>query len=247
MITAVIIDDEQKNVSMLTGLLQQYCRQVTLLGIANNSAAGKKLIEGLKPQLVFLDIEMPYGSGFDLLQSMPGTDVEIIFITAFSQYAINAFRYAALDYLLKPVNIQELEDAVERAKEKINGKNAIRNYELLLRNHDEKDASKQTISITDKGEQYLVQLADIMYIIADGSYTHIHTVNKVIVTTKNLKDFENMFPATIFCRIHHGHLLNKNHIAKVRKGRGGIVLMKDGRALEISIRRKEDFMKMIQK
>jgi len=245
MITAVIIDDEQKNVSMLVSLLQQYCPQVTLLGTANSAAAGKKLIESLSPQLVFLDVEMPYGNGFDLLQSMPGIDAEVIFITAFDQYALTAFRYAALDYLLKPVNIEELEGAIGRAEQKIKEKNTIRNYELLLRNLEEKDTIKQTIALTDRGQQHLVALGDIMYVIADGSYTHIHTVNKVIVTTRNLKDFENIFPTAIFCRIHHGHIINKHHIAKIQKGKGGHVIMKDGKVLDIAFRRKEDFLKMV--
>jgi two-component system, LytTR family, response regulator len=247
MITAIIVDDEQKNVSTLVSLLQQYCGQVTLLGTANSAAGGKKLIENLKPHLVFLDIEMPYGSGFDLLESLPGIEAEVIFITAFNQYALNAFRYAALDYLLKPVNIEELEDAVRRAEKRIREKTSVRNYDVLLRNLDEKDTAKQTIAFADKGQQYLVPLADIMYIVADGSYTHVHTANKTIVSTKNLKDFENMLPATVFCRIHHGHLVNKTHIAKIQKGRGGVVSMKDGTALEIAVRRKEDFLKMFRK
>jgi two-component system LytT family response regulator len=245
MITAIIIDDEQKNVSMLITILQQYCPQVALVGTGNNAATGKQLIESLKPQLVFLDIEMPYGSGFDLLQSLPAIESEIIFITAFNQYAVNAFRYAALDYLLKPVNIEELEDAVRRAEQRIKEKRTTRNYELLLRNIDEKDVAKQTISFTDSGNELLISLADIMYIIADGSYTHIHTVKKTIVSTRNLKDFENMLPSSVFCRIHYGHIVNKMHIEKIQKGRGGTVLMKDGETLEISVRRKEDFMKML--
>jgi two-component system, LytTR family, response regulator len=246
MITAVIIDDEQKNISMLISLLQDYCPQVCLLGSARSAAEGKQLIEDLKPQLVLLDVEMPYGSGFDLLQSIPGLQTEVIFITAYDQYALNAFRYAALDYLLKPVNIEQLCEAVQRAGQKIKEKNTMRNYELLLHNLDEKDISKQSIALNDKGQQHLVQLADIIYIIADGSYTHIHTRKRSFVSTKNLKDFEQMLPAGIFCRIHHGHIVNKRQIDKIQKGRGGAVLMKDGRKLEIAVRRKEEFLKMLK-
>ena len=246
MITAVIIDDEQKNVTMLTSLLHEYCPQVSLLGNANSAADGKKLIEILKPQLIFLDIEMPYGSGFDLLQSLPGLESEIIFITAFDQYAINAFHYAALDYLLKPVNIDQLLAAVHRAEERVKEKSFVRNYEMLLNNLDEKDPSKQTLTLTDKGQQYFIRFADIKYIIADGSYTHIYTDKRNFVSTKSLKEFENILPATVFCRIHHGHIVNKHHIVKVQRGRGGIVTLKDGKTLEISVRRKEEFMKMFR-
>jgi two-component system LytT family response regulator len=247
MITVVIIDDEQKNVSMLRGLLQDYCRQVTLLGSAGNAAKGKKMIEEQKPQLVFLDVEMPYGSGFDLLQSMPGLESEVIFITAFDQYALNAFRYAALDYLLKPVNIEQLQAAVLRAEQRIKEKATTHNYELLLRNLDEKDAAKRALALNDKGEQHFIELSDIKYLIADGSYTHIHTIRRSFVSTKNLKDFEQMLPPAIFCRIHHGHLVNIKHVDKLQKGRGGTVIMKDGKTLEVAVRRKEEFLKMFRK
>ena len=247
MIKAVIIDDEQKNVSMLDSLLRDYCPQVLVAGTANNITAGKKLIEETGPQVVFLDVEMPYGSGFDLLRSMPDLQAEVIFITAFDQYALNAFRYAALDYLLKPVNIEQLQDAVQRAAERVKERTISSGYELLLRNLEEKDASKIVVALSDKGQQHMVPIADIMYIIADGSYTHIHTAKRSFVSTKNLKDFEQMFPAGIFCRIHHGHMVNWLHIDKVQKGRGGIVIMKDSRSLEIAVRRKEEFMKMLLK
>lgn len=247
MITAIIVDDEPKNVSMLITLLQQYCPQVKLLGTANSALAGKKLVDDLSPQLIFLDIEMPYGNGFDMLQMLPGLQAEVVFITAFDQYAVNAFRYAALDYLLKPVNIDQLTDAVYRAEKRVAEKHTANNYELLLRNLDEKDVSRQTIMFSDKGEQHLVQLQDIIYIIADGSYCHIYTTSRTIVAAKNLKDFEGMLPASLFCRIHHGHIINKNLITKIKKGRGGSVIMKDGKELEIAVRKKDDFLKMLHK
>jgi two-component system, LytTR family, response regulator len=247
MITAVIIDDEQKNILMLTALLADYCKEVAILGSANRAATGKKLIEKCNPQLIFLDIEMPFGSGFDLLRSMPDLLAEIIFVTAFDQYALDAFRYSALDYLLKPVNIPQLEAAVLRAKKRITEKDTVHNYELLLTNISEKDVLKKVIAFTDKGQQHLIQLGDIKYIIADGSYTHIYTVSRPFVATKSLKEFETMLPADSFCRIHHGHIINKNCLAKIQKGRGGRVIMNDGKELEIAIRRKEEFMKTIAK
>lgn len=246
-ITAIIIDDELKNISMLRSLLHQYCPQVMLLGTATSAAAGKQLIGELKPQLVFLDIEMPYGNGFEMLESMPGLDAEIIFITAFDQYALHAFKYAALAYLLKPVNIDELEAAVKRAEQRIKEKNAAVNLEQLLKNIDESDISKQSIAFTDNGREFLIKIKDIMYIIADGSYTHVYTTGKVIVSTKNLKDFESILPESVFCRIHNGHIVNKTHITKIQKGRGGLVVMTDGQKLEIAVRRKEDFLKMFRK
>ena len=246
MITAVIIDDEWNNVTMLSGLLNNYCPQVSLLGSAESAADGRKLIETLKPELILLDVEMPYYNGFDLLKSLPNLESEIIFITAFDQYAIDAFHYAALDYLLKPVNIEQLHYAVGRAEQRIKEKETTRNYELLLHNLDKKETEKKSIILSEKGEQHFIRFADIKYVIADGSYTYIYTDKRNFVSTKNLVDFEDILPASIFCRIHNGHIVNKKYIVKVQKGRGGSVIMKDGKILEIAVRRKDDFLKMMQ-
>ena len=246
MITAIIIDDEWNNVTMLSGLLRTYCPEVSLLGTAESAQEGKKLIETLKPELILLDVEMPYYNGFDMLKSLPKLESEVIFITAFDQYAIDAFQYAALDYLLKPVNIEQLERAISRAALRIKEKAVNRNYELLLHNLDEKDTENKAIILSEKGEQYFIRFADIKYIVADGSYTYIHTPKRTFVSTKNLVDFEEILPKAIFCRIHNGHIVNKKHIEKVQKGRGGTALMKDGKILEIAVRRKDDFLKMMQ-
>lgn len=243
MITAVIIDDEPKSVFTLRSFLEQHCPELKVLGSAENAKTGKVLIETVKPQLVFLDIEMPMGSGFDLLQSLPVVEFEIIFITAYNQYAINAFRFSALDYLLKPLRISQLMEAVDKAVKRIKEKVNTRSYELLLRNMREQDSAKQRIAFTERGQQYLVPMDEIMYLIADGNYTRAQTAEKVFLTTKNLKDFEDILPAELFCRIHHGHVVNITFIAKVEKGRGGSVTMKDGKTLEIAVRRKEAFMK----
>jgi two-component system, LytTR family, response regulator len=246
MITAVIVDDEQKNTEMLRRLLAGYCPQVHVLDTAGNAAEGKIKIESLNPQLIFLDIEMPYGSGFDLLRALPNLTAQVIFVTAFDQYAMLAFRYAAVDYLLKPVNIAQLQEAVSRAEHQINNQAIENNYKLLLRNLDEKDTSKQEIALTDKGIQYPIKFSDIKYIIADGSYTHIHTITRTFVTTKSLKDYEDILPSSIFCRIHNGHMVNKEHIVKVKKGRGGTVYMSDNTVLEIAVRRKDTFQSLFK-
>ena len=247
MITAIIIDDEPKSVFTLKSFLQQHCTGIKVAGSANNAKTGKELIESVKPQLVFLDIEMPLGSGFDLLQSLSSIEFEIIFITAYNQYAINAFRFSALDYLLKPLRISQLMDAVDKASKRIKEKATTQNYELLLHNMNEQNTAKQKIAFTERGEQFLVPIDTIMYVMADGNYTHIHTGEKVFLATKNLKDFEDILPNDMFCRIHHGHMVNLQYIAKVQKGRGGSVTMKDGKVLEIAVRRKDDFMKLFLK
>ena len=247
MITAIIIDDEPKSVYTLDNFLAGHCPQVKVLGTANNATTGKDLVMETQPQLVFLDIEMPLGSGFDLLRSLPAISFEIIFITAYNQYAINAFRFSAIDYLLKPLRITELKQAVIKVEQRIAEKKSKKNYELLLRNMNEPNAANQKIALTDRGEQYLVQLDEIMYLLADGNYTQVVTGGKTFLSSKNLKDFDELLPADMFCRIHYGHIVNIQYIAKVQKGRGGSVITKDGKTLEIAVRRKEDFMKLFLK
>ena len=247
MISAMIIDDEPKSVYTLNSFLTAHCPEVKVLCTANNAKEGKQLIESRQPQLVFLDIEMPLGSGFDLLRSLPEIGFEIIFVTAYNQYAVNAFRFSAIDYLLKPVRITELKQAVEKAALRIAEKSSKRNYELLLRNINEPIAAHQKIALTDRGEQYLVRLDEILYLLADGNYTQVVTPAKTFLSSKNLKDFEELLPMDMFCRIHYGHMVNIQSIAKVQKGRGGAVQMKDGKVLEIAVRRKDDFMKLFLK
>ncbi len=244
MITAIIIDDEPKSVFTLNSFLESHCPNVQVLGSANNAKTGKELIESKHPQLVFLDIEMPLGSGFDLLGSLPEIKFEVVFITAYNQYAISAFRFSALDYLLKPLRISELKEAVAKAEKRIAEKASKQNYELLLRNMTENNAAHKKIAIADKGEQTLVQMDELMYLIADGNYTKLVTTTRTLLSSKNLKDFEELLPQDLFFRIHHGHMVNMQFVTKAQKGRGGTVQMKDGKVLEISVRRKDEFNKI---
>ena len=245
MIKAIIIDDEPNNVALLDLLLKKYCTNVNLLRTAESAAEGKTQIASLNPDLVFLDIEMPFCNGFDLLKSLAKIDFEIIFITAFDKYAIDAFRFAALDYLLKPINIEQLVNAVNRAAKRLSEKTSSQNYELLIQNFSKKELEQKSISLTENGQQHFIQLAEIKYIIAHGSYTHIYTTKRIFIATKNLVDFEELLPANIFCRIHNGHIVNKTHIVKIKNGRGGAVLLNDGTQLEIAVRRKGDFLKLM--
>jgi two-component system, LytTR family, response regulator len=243
MITAIIIDDEQNSVLMLRALLTESCPGVHIAGVASSARSGKELIASVKPQLVFLDIEMPLGSGFELLRSLPSIDFEIVFITAYNQYAIKAFRFSALDYLEKPVKVEQLMNATDKAIKRIREKATTRDYDLLLRNMNEQNPAKQRVAFTERGQQFLITIEDIVYLLADGNYVHVHTTSKVFLTTKTLKDFEELLPAGIFCRIHNAHIVNMNFISRVQKGRIGVVFMKDGKTLEIAARRKEAFVK----
>lgn len=248
MITAIIVDDESKSISTLQKFLADFCPHIHIVGTAGNIAKAKLLIENLNPQLVFLDIEMPLGNGFDLLQSLKSITFEVIFITAFNHYAINAFRFAAIDYLLKPVNISQLQEAVARATQRIEEKIASQNYTLLLQNLNEEMANEQQIVLHDMEGQHIFKLKEILYCIAEGSYTAFHLQHgKVFISSKNLKEYETLLPESDFCRIHHGHIVNKIHIQQVGRGRGGSVKMRDGQELEISVRKKETFLEWFKR
>ncbi|MBC7552996.1 MAG: response regulator transcription factor [Taibaiella sp.] len=246
MINAIIIDDEPNSVFTLDSFIKEHCNEVNIVGSAGNVKSGKELIEDIRPQLVFLDIEMPFGSGFDLLRSLDKITFEIIFITAYNQYALAAFRFSAIDYLLKPIRIAHLKDAVKKAEQRIQEKKAVFNYEQMLHNMQEKDPRKQKLGVLHRGEHIMLQLDEIMYLIADGKYTRIHVKGKNYLMLKNLKDFEEMLPTSIFCRIHYGHIINIDCVSKIQKGRGGNVVMRDGTELEIAVRRKDEFMKLVQ-
>lgn len=242
MITAIIVDDEQKSISTIQKIVTDYCAGVSVIGSADNITTAANLISTLKPQLVFLDVEMPYGNGFDLLNSLSEINFEIIFITAYNQYAITAFKYASIDYLLKPVNIAQLQDAISRAEQRIVEKLNAANYLLLKQNLQAADEGDRRIILADSNGQYFIVIKDISYCIADGSYTFIYTLNgKRYHVSRNLKEFEDMLPQSMFFRIHHGHIVNVRHINKVTSGRTGSVIMQDGKELEIAARRKKEF------
>ena len=243
MINAIIVDDEPKNRRILKNLLKDYCPGVKVIDEASNAEEALSVIENGKPELVFLDIEMPYGNAFDLLDKMHPVDFEIIFVTAFDEYTLKAFRYSALDYLLKPVNIDELKIAVEKAISKVNLKNINQQLNNLLFNLQKSSDSPARIAIHTQDGLTFVSISDIIRCEAKGNYTYIYTTDlQKHVTTKNIKAYEDLLPSNIFFRIHHSHIINIGFVKKYHKGRGGVVEMSDGTMIEVATRRKNEFL-----
>lgn len=246
-ISAIIVDDEQKSRSSLRKLLSDFCTEVNVVAEAADINEAQILIEKMKPHLVFLDVEMPYGTGFDLLERIGDINFEVVFITAYSQYAVDAFKYASIDYILKPVDIDTLQRAVERVKEHLYDKQSIANYKLLLQQVQKQTDGNIRIQLSAIKEQHLVKCNEIICCVADGSYTNVYmTGGRKFYSSRNLKQFVAELPSSIFFRVHNGHLVNMNHIEKIIKGHGGSVVMTDGRELEIAVRRKEDFLAAIK-
>jgi len=250
MIKVVIIDDEQDAINSIELIINEYCSNAEVIGTASSAAEGKTVIMEQKPDLIFLDIEMPRGNGFDLLEMLPERNFEIIFITAYNNFAIKAFKYSAIDYILKPIDIDEFIEAVDRAEKRINlyQQRPIKNeekYNTLLENIHSHRPVKITIP-TSEGQLY-VEITNICRIEAEGSYSNIFLKEKKkILVSKNLKEFENMLSENDFFRSHNSHLINLEHVKKYVLKDGGYIEMVDKTIVPISRRRKEAFIEKMQ-
>ncbi len=242
-IKVVIIDDEPGNIVTLSELLKEYCPELTIAGTASNPLAGFDLILQTQPEIVFLDIEMPFGNAFDFLDKFEQINFEVVFVTAFSNYALKAIKYAALDYILKPVDSGELQLAVEKAMKRLDEKSINTRIASMLNNLNGESKEIQKIGLSSMEGFDIEEVQQIMYLIADGSYTEVYIRNKKKqLVSKNLKEFEDILPASLFCRVHHSHLININFVKKYVKGRGGHVEMEDGIRIEISARKRDAFL-----
>jgi len=242
-IKSVIIEDEPGGVVTLRGLLKEYCPNVTVLGDAPNPIKGAELIRSVKPDLVFLDIEMPYGNGFDLLDALSPVFFEVIFVTAFNQYAVKAFKYSALDYVLKPVSIIELKGAVNRVAKRLVEKDINSKVENLLK-FVKLDGQTPKIGLPTSDGYRLEFLKDIIYLQAKGSYTEVFIKGKKSeLVARSLGDFEEMLPTQKFSRIHHSTIVNSDHVKRFQDEKGLFLEMTDGQSVEVSKRRKAEFFK----
>ena len=248
MLKAVIIDDEPNAREKMQLLLEKYCRDVTVVASAADAAAGAAAIEQQQPDLVFLDIEMPVLSGFDMLKQLPLINFEIIFTTAHDHYAIKAIKFSALDYLLKPIDLDQLQEAVKKAIDRRKEKNSARQYQTLRENLGKEQASMDQMAIPSQTGMIFIKVQDILHCEADSNYTRIFLSNgQKIVSSRTLKEYEDLLDEQGFIRIHHSHLVNKNHIAEYIKGEGGQVRMKDGTTLTVSRRKKEEVLERLKR
>jgi two-component system, LytTR family, response regulator len=246
MLKAILIDDEESNLSSLKEKLSSYCPQVRIIAICDNAAKGIEAIDGLHPDIVFLDIEMPVMNGFVMLQQLQYKNFELIFTTAYDHYAIKAIRYSALDYLVKPIEIEDLKAAVIKAEEKRNRSYPNPQIELLVEHLVNKKNSFARIAIpTTEGLQF-IKTEDIIYLEASINYTHIFCEGgKKYFVSRTLKDFEDMLPSEVFLRIHNSYIINKNFAEKYIRGDGGQVVLSNGVILDVAKRKKSEFLKAI--
>lgn len=239
----LLIDDEPRSTRALGALIDKYLEHVEILGTAHSADEGRQLIKALQPHLVFLDVEMPGKSGFDMLQEMELIDFEVIFVTGFDHYAIKAIKFAALDYLVKPVDIDELRNSIERARKKLNGRLAPSEFRELFHNLDTHKLEDNRLALPAHEGFEFVNISDIVRCEADANYTLVFLKcgSKKIVS-KPLKEYERMLEEHRFFRIHHSHLINLAHVEKYLKTEGGSVMMSDGSQVYISRRKKVGFL-----
>ncbi|MCB9262529.1 MAG: response regulator transcription factor [Flavobacteriales bacterium] len=240
---AIIIEDEEVSRETLRNYLTKYCPNVNIAAEAENISIGKTAIETHRPQLVFLDVEMPYGNGFDLLEQLPEIDFELIFVTAFSNYALKALNMSASYYLLKPIDIEELIASVEKVSQNIQNKDRIHSARILQTNLHTTENQLKRIVLPELEGFEVAQLKDIVYCKANDNLTDFMFVNgKKKTICKTLKHFDELLGDAGFFRIHKSYLINLEHVQGYKKGKGGFVEMSNGKELEIAIRRKQDFL-----
>lgn len=242
MLKTILIDDDESNLSALSEKLK-HC-PVEIVARCESAQKGIEAIESLRPDLVFLDIEMPVMNGFVMLQQLEYKNFELIFVTAYDHYAIKAIRYSALDYLVKPVDIEELKQAVEKAAHNRTNRTSSQQVALLLEHFQKKQLRRITIPTTD-GLQF-INLEDIIYLEASNNYTTIFLVNdRKFLVSRTLKDFEELLPQERFLRIHHSTIIHTFYVEKYIRGEGGQVMMRNGTMLDVSKRKKTEFLQAI--
>ena len=247
-ITALIIDDEQDSRETLRSYITKYCPQVEVLGECANIIEAKASILKHQPQLLFLDIEMPHGNAFDLLEQWGKIDFEIIFITAFSQYAVQAFNLSAAHYLLKPVDIEELEKAVDNVEQLLSQKRVLSRAKILLENMTAIQVQSRKLVLPTMEGFEVVKMEEILYCEADDNFTcfHLRHGGKKMIC-RSLKFYTSALEPYRFLRIHRSYIVNIECIVRYIKGKGGTVVLENGTQLAVSNNKKEVLIRAIRK
>jgi len=245
---AILVDDERANLEVLQVLLEKYCPEIKIVATASQVAEGVELLKLHRPELLFLDIQMGEYSGFDLLSRLNDKTFEVIFVTAYDQYGIQAVKFAALDYLLKPVNPDELIDAVTKAKERIKHKLQNEQLNFLLQQIKKPDASVQKIALPQHNEIRYVMINEILRCEADNTYTSFFlTSGDKILTSKPLKEYSDLLKPQGFLRTHQSHLINPSFVKSWLKEDGGVLLMKNGDKVPVSKANREQVKAVLGK
>ncbi len=248
MIQALIIDDEQHCIDRLSMLLNNnYSDTIRVLDRCNSVEQGISAIKKHRPELVFLDIQIHDQTGFDLMQSTSEYNYEVIFTTAHDGFAVKAFKFSAVDYLLKPVDTDDLANAIEKVKSKQKTQEQSQKLDSLFYNLKNLQAPAKKICIPVSNGKEIISVSDIVRCQSDVNYTYLFLQNKTkIIVTKTLKEFDELLSDYNFFRVHNSHLVNLNYVKGYSAGKGGMVILTDGTSIDVSTRRKDEFLKRLE-
>jgi two-component system, LytTR family, response regulator len=242
MIKLIIIDDQESYRQKLKKLLEKSGKELAILGEAPNADEGLKLIAKVNPDLVFLDIEMPGGSGFDMLRQIRQVNFDVIFTTAHNEFGIQAIKFSALDYLMKPIDLDELNNAIEKHIEKKRQSTQQKQFDVLFQHLQSVNSTSNQIGLPTSSGLIFVKLNDIIRCQSAINYTDFFLVDKSKITvSRTLKETESLLAEKHFFRVHDSHLINLHHIKRYMKGEGGIAVMADGSEIDVSRRKKDEF------
>lgn len=242
---AVIIDDEKRTRELIAKIIESFDLGIETFPIGENVTSGLKAIEDIHPDIVFLDIQMPDGTGFDLLKMIPQKTFEVIFITAHEEFAIKAIKFSALDYILKPIDPEELKKSVEKAIESIDHKREESQFDALQLNIQ--PSQKRRLVLKTQESVHVIDLDKIIRCEADRNYTSFYLVDhKKILVSKTLKDYETLLTGHNFLRIQQSHLINLDYVDRYDKANGGSVIMKDGSEVPLSPAKRDIFFKILE-
>jgi len=245
-ISSVIIDDEKHSLISTEILIQKYCPGIDIVAKTLSPEQGIELIETLHPDLVFLDIAMPRMNGFELLQALQFRKFALIFTTAYNTFAINAFKVNAIDYLLKPIEPEELIKAIEKVKQNMEKDFHLKRIETIIRNLGKGSTGNERLALPYEGRILMLDHSNIVCCESDRNYTRIHLADKTsLMISRTLKDIEHMLPHPEFVRIHHSYLVNINHIKEYYRGEGGEILLSNGEVLRVSRNKKEELLNIL--
>ncbi len=248
MLKAIIVDDEKISRDILNDYIAKYCPEVTVLAQCDSVKTGLLAIEKHQPDIVFLDVEMPKGNGFDLLEQVKDIQFETIFVTAFDNYAIQALNYSAAYYILKPVSIDELVAAVDKIKNQKQKNTAGVHTKVLLENIKNKTISQHKIVLPLQDGFEVVNLKDIVHCDAHDNFTDFHFVSgQKMMICRTLKFYEELLGESGFMRVHKSHLINLDHVMKYKRGKGGQLTMSNGAVIDVSPNKKDELMEQFEK
>jgi two-component system, LytTR family, response regulator len=246
-IKTILVDDEANNIQFLKSLITDNCPLLEIIETTSNANDGLLMIQELQPQLVFMDIDMPGMTGFELLKKLEPLHFEVIFVTAYNQYAMEAFEYNAVAYITKPIVTEKLITAVEKASAKIEAKKYTEHIFTLLENVQQKNTTDKIALPTLQGLQF-VKLTQISYVESSGNYcTFFLEDNSKILVSRQLGEYEKLLPVDAFVRIHDKHIINLSGIQEYIKGNGGEVVLENGTRLNVAARRKDELLSRFEK